>query len=307
MSVNETDFRLRRRLLRFIIATPLALACPPWLRGAAGAEGEGPTPQAQLAALETASAGRLGVAAVNIADGATVLHRADERFPLCSTFKVLLAAAVLERGMGDSALLEQRVAYSQADLLSWAPVTRKQVEQGMTVAQLCAAALQYSDNTAANLLMKLLGGPSVVTAFARAMGDNEFRLDRWEPELNTAIPDDPRDTSTPAAMARSLQLLTLGTVLAPPQRERLRRWLDGNTTGAAKIRAGVPGDWLVGDKTGSGDYGATNDLALLRPPGRSPIIVAAYFTQQDKDAPSRNDVLASVGRIVARTFCQGAA
>ncbi|RZL03555.1 MAG: class A beta-lactamase [Rubrivivax sp.] len=251
-----------------------------------------------LAQLETASGGRLGVAAFDVANNARILHRAEERFPLCSTFKVIAVSAILSRSTKDDALLKQRVAIESSEVVANSPITGKHVGAGMSVADLCAAALQYSDNTAANLLVKLLGGPSAVTAFARLAGDDTFRLDRWETELNSAIPGDPRDTSTPANMARSLQGLALDNVLADPQRDQLQAWLKGNTTGAARIRAGVPSDWVVGDKTGAGAHGTTNDIAVLWPTQGSPIVLAIYFTQPDKNAPMRNDVIADASRIV---------
>lgn len=289
----------RRTLLLALTAIPLASACTSW-----GTARDASSVQMRLAAIETESGDRLGVAALNTADGTQLNYRPDERFPLCSTFKVLAVSAILERSMRDDALLQQRIKYTTGELVAYSPVTAKHVADGMTVAELCAAALQYSDNTAANLLMKLVGGPSSVTAFARSIGDSAFRLERWETELNTAIPGDPRDTSTPVAMARSLQRLALGDVLAPAQRDQLQRWLRGNTTGAARIRAGVPADWQVGDKTGSSDYGTSNDIAVLWPPAKPPIILALYFTQREKDAKPRNDVLVSATRIVVETFSQ---
>ncbi len=255
--------------------------------------------RAALRALEASSGGRLGVAVVEAGGVATRGHRLDERFAMCSTFKVIAAAGVLERSARDAGLLAQRIVYARNELVNYSPVTQQHVAQGMTVAALCAAALQYSDNTAGNLLIRLLGGPEGVTAFARRIGDDAFRLDRWETDLNTAIPGDPRDTTTPAAMATSLQRLVLGDALGDAQRAQLVEWLRGNTTGAARIRAGVPADWQVGDKTGSGDYGTTNDVAVLWPPGRPPMVVSMYFAQPDKDAAARSDVLAAAAKIVA--------
>ena len=172
----------------------------------------------------------------------------------------------------------------------------------MTISKLCAAALQYSDNTSANLLMKVLGGPSAVTAYARSIGNAEFRLDRWETELNTCIPSDLRDTATPAAMAHSLRLLTLGEVLPPVKTKQLNAWLQGNTTGAKRIRAALPTGWQIGDKTGSGDYGTTNDIAVLWSPKRVPIVLAIYYTQKVPDARWRDDVIESAARIVLDIF-----
>ena len=257
---------------------------------------------ARLAALEASAHGRLGMAAFDTADGSRLDYRSDERFPFCSTFKLMLVAAILARAAGQIALLDQRLHYRKSDLAHYSPISEKHVADGMTVTELCAAAIQYSDNTAANLLMKILGGPAAVTAFARTLGDTEFRLDRWEPELNTAIPGDFRDTTTPAAMAHSLQRLTLGEVLMPLLRAQLLGWLRGNTTGNTRIRAGVPASWQVGDKTGTGDYGSTNDVAILMPPNRAPLFLALYFTQPDKGAESNSEVLAAATRIVVDSF-----
>lgn len=282
----------RRTLLLAASVLPLASACSAWPARQAQS-----LAQAQLAALESASGGRLGLVAFHTATGARVAHRADERFPFCSTFKLMLSAAVLARSAADSALLARRVNYSQGDIIANSPITEKHVGQGMTVAALCAAAIQYSDNAAANLLMKMLGGPPAVTAFARATGDTTFRLDRWETELNTAIPGDLRDTTTPAAMADSVQRLVLGNALGAAQREQLQTWLLGNTTGATRMRAGVPADWKVGDKTGAGSYGTVNDIGVLWPPAGAPLVMAIYLTFPAKDAQGPADVIASAARI----------
>ena len=254
--------------------------------------------QAQFAKLERTLAGRLGVFALNTANGKQLSYHADEYFPMCSTFKVILASAILKRSTQIDGLMQQRIKYQQSDLVTYSPITERHLEDGMTVAALCAAAIQYSDNTASNLLMKILGGPGAVTTFARSIGDRQFRLDRWETALNSSIPGDRRDTSTPNAMALSLQRLAYGDALEPRLQLQLRVWLQGNTTGVARIRAGVPTDWQVGDKTGTGDYGTANDVALLWPPRRAPVVVAIYTTQAEKDAKARNDVIASAARIV---------
>ena len=271
--------------------------------GAAAPSGADPVGD-RLAALERASGGRLGVAAWRHGGEGRIVHRADERFPFCSTFKVMLAAAVLKRSEADAGLLDRRIAYTADQLVTHAPITQRHVGAGMTVSELCAAAIQHSDNTAANLLIARLGGTAAVTAYARSIGDTRFRLDRWETALNTAIPGDPRDTTTPAAMALSLQRVALGDALAPSARERLSTWLRGSTTGAARIRAGFPADWPVGDKTGTGDYGTTNDIAVIWPPEGPPIVLAIYFTQREARARARNDVIASAARIVAEAMEQ---
>lgn len=256
----------------------------------------------QLKALEQSAQGRLGVFAIDTGNGRDIAWRADERFPFCSSFKMMLAAAVLERSMREPGLLDQRIRYTQADLVPHHPVTGQHLADGMTVRELCDATMRYSDNPAANLLMAKIGGPAAVTAFARAIGDQAFRLDRIETELNTAIPGDPRDTTTPAAMTRSLQKLALGEVLNAPARELLVNWLKRNTTGDTRIRAAVPKDWIVGDKTGTGAYGTTNDIGVVWRQGAAPIVLSLYYTQADPKADARNEVLANAARIVAQAF-----
>jgi beta-lactamase class A len=286
--------RNRRRLLLAAVSVPIATIWISWTtRGDAAVAA-----QAQLAKLERTLAGRLGVFALNTANGKQLSYRGDEYFPMCSTFKVILVSTILKRSTQIDGLMQQRIKYQQSDLVTYSPITERHVEDGMTVSALCAAAIQYSDNTASNLLMKILGGPETVTTFARSIGDRQFRLDRWETALNSSIPGDRRDTSTPNAMATSLQRLALGGALEPHLQLQLRVWLQGNTTGSARIRAGVSADWQVGDKTGTGDYGTANDLALLWPPRRAPVVVAIYTTQGEKDAKARNDVIASAARIV---------
>ncbi len=289
---------LRRSLLIAALTVPVSAALA---RAAAALPGNTRTvsPEDALAALERASGGRLGLAARDTGTGAVISHRADERFPLCSTAKLMAVAAVLRQTERRPDLLRQRMRYTAEDLAPYSVITPKNLATGMTVAQLCAAALQYSDNTALNLLLRQLGGPEVVTAFARSIGDDAFRLDRGETSLSSAAPGDERDTSTPAAMERSLRALVLENALRPDHRTLLREWLQGNTTGGRRIRAGVPRDWTVGDKTGSGSFGTTNDIAVLWRPAQAPVCIAAYFTQARKDAPAREDVIASAARIVA--------
>lgn len=259
--------------------------------------------QAELTQLEASVGGRLGVAAFDgRTPAAALLHRAEERFPMCSTFKVIAAAGVLARSVREPELLAQRIRYTREELVSYSPVTEKHVAEGMTVAELCAAALQYSDNTAGNVLIRLLGDPAGVTRYARSLGDPGFRLDRWETELNTALPSDPRDTTTPAGMAHSLHRLLLQDALPAAQRAQLQSWLRGNTTGATRIQAGVPAGWAVGDKTGSGAWGTTNDVGVVWRPDGSALVMAIYLAQPRADAPMRNDVVAAAARIAAQTF-----
>lgn len=290
----------RRTLLLAAATAPLVLtvaacASPP----AAGRDVSSAT---SFAALERAAGGRLGVCAIDTASGRHARYRADERFPFCSTFKAMLSAAVLAQSVEHPGLLEQRVTITQSDLVNYSPVSGKHVGTGMTVAELCEAAIQYSDNSAANLAMKLIGGPEAVTAYARSIGDDSFRLDRWETELNTALPGDPRDTTTPAAMAASMRVLMLGDALPPAQRAQLVAWLRGNKVGDKRIRAGVPAGWQVADKTGTGDYGTTNDAGVIWPPSRAPIVLVVYYTQARADAKAKDDVIAAAARIAVATF-----
>ncbi len=255
--------------------------------------------QQKLSQLEKSVGGRLGVSAIDLASNKEIQYRANERFPMASTFKVMAVSAILKKSEKNKNFLQQKIKYKKDDLVIYSPVTEKHVVDGMTIAELCEATITKSDNTAVNLLMKKVGGPQGVTQFARSIGDTSFRSDRWEPYLGTAIPGDSRDTSTPAAMATSLQKLALGNVLQPTQRAQLQKWLKKNTTGDKRIRAGVPQNYVVGDKTGSAEYGTTNDVAIIWPPkNQAPIVIAIYFTQNQKDAKWRDDVIAAATTIV---------
>lgn len=253
-----------------------------------------------LPELEKSSRGRLGVHAVDTASNRVVAYRSEERFPMCSTFKVILAGAMLDESTRSTGILNERLTYREDELIQHSPITEKHVGTGMTVSELCAATIQYSDNTAANVLLKRLGGPEALTRFTKKIGDPSFRLDRWEPALNTAIPDDPRDTTTPAAMTATLQALTLGNALNANCRTMLLTWMDGNTTGDKRIRARVPEGWRVGDKTGSGSYGTTNDVAVIRPPGKAAIVITIFLTGPEKDSPWRDNVIAKATTITLR-------
>lgn len=262
------------------------------------------TLKSQFETLESKSGGRLGVTVIDTSDGSEYSWRGNERFPLCSTSKVMAVAAILKKNESDHSLPGKKIHINKNDMVNYNPITQKYIGSSMTVAELSAAALQYSDNAAMDKLLAYLGGPQQATHFARTIGDKAFRLDRKEPELNTAIPDDARDTTTPSAMADTLNKLVLGTALKGEQRARLSEWMKGNTTGANSIKAGLPVDWIVADKTGSGDYGTTNDIAVIWPKNKAPIILTAYFTQNDKDAAARKDVLASAAKLVADAISQ---
>ena len=292
------DIPMRLRLFLTAATTLFLLAAPAY----AAEEPQATSAETKLASLEETSGGRLGVYAVNTADGAQVRYRAEERFPMCSTFKLVLAAAILEKSRHSPGLLEKRVHFAKSDLVSHSPVSEQHLNDGLTIAELCSAVMKYSDNTAANLLIKNLGGPPDVTAYARSIGNTEFRLDRWETAMSSSVPGDLRDTVTPKAMARSLQALALGDALSPAHRKQLNDWLRENTTGALRIRAGIPSDWQAGDKTGTGDYGTANDVAILWPPGRKPIVLAIYYTQKEKDAKSNDGIIAATARIIVNAF-----
>ncbi|WP_229266628.1 class A beta-lactamase [Leptospira sp. severe_002] len=267
--------------------------------GAAHAAGLPDSLASELARIARESGGRLGVAVLDTGSGARAGLRADDRFPMCSTFKFLAAAAVLKRVDEGKEKLDRHFAYTKKDFVAYSPVTKERVAQGMTLADLCEAAVTLSDNTAANLILTALGGPQGVTQFARALGDPKTRLDRNEPSLNQAVPGDPRDTTTPNAMLGNLQKLVLGDALSPASKELLTKWLLGNKTGDARMRAHLPEGWRVGDKTGSGRLGTTNDVGVIWPPDRAPIVLAIYLTETTAHQNARNGTLAAVGAAVA--------
>ncbi len=257
----------------------------------------------QIAALEARVGGRLGVCVSEAKTGRRLAHRADERFPMCSTFKALAAAAILARVDLGAERLDRRVAYGPADLLDYAPVTKAHAGEGaMALGDICAAAIDWSDNTAANLMLQAIGGPAELTRYIRSIGDPVTRLDRNEPTLNTSIPGDERDTTTPLAMVRDLEVVLLGDALSEASRRQLETWMIGDKVGDKRLRAGVPASWRVGDKTGSGDNGTANTIAILRPPGRAPLLAAVYYTQSDAPMEARNAIHRDVGAIIGEAF-----
>lgn len=261
----------------------------------------GPDPTGPgFAELERRFDARLGVYALDTGSGREVVHRADERFALCSTFKPLAAAAVLDRTPPGH--LDERVRWTAADLVEYSPITEPALDAGLTIRELCDAAIRFSDNTAGNLLLADLGGPGEVTAFARELGDPVTRLDRWEPELNTAIPGDERDTTSPRAIAGLYRELVVGRRLDTADRELFTGWLVGNTTGDTRIRAGLPAGWPVGDKTGGGEYGSLNDVAVAWPPQRAPIVLATLSARPAVDAVADPALLAEAARLVVAAF-----
>jgi beta-lactamase class A len=255
-----------------------------------------------LARLEGEIGGRLGAALLDCGTGRVSGHRLDESFPMCSTFKVLAVAAVLSRVDRGTLNLHQRIPIAAADILSYAPITSQHVgASGMTIAELCEAAITVSDNTAANLLLNCLGGPASVTKFAQSLGDSYTRLDRIEPTLNEATPGDPRDTTTPRVMAQDLKALMLGNALSASSRAFLKDWMVQCKTGDQKIRSAVSKEWLVGDKTGSGSHNTSNDVAILWPGSRPPLILSIYLTGLNSDSSgAQADMIAGVARTCLR-------
>ncbi|GAA1952959.1 class A beta-lactamase [Kitasatospora viridis] len=259
--------------------------------GTAGAPAPAPSADAAFQQLEQHYGARLGVYVLDTGSGRELRYRADERFAFASTAKTLSAGALLRTA--SEAELDKVVRYSQQDLLAWAPVTSQHLATGMTVRDLLAAALDHSDNTAANLVTAELGGPAAVQQTVRALGDTTTNVDRTEPTLNEATPGDPRDTSTPRQLATDLRTYALGDALPADRRTQFTDWLVANTTGGPYIRAGVPAGWKVGDKTGNGDYGTRNDIAVVWPAGgRAPLVVALLSDRGKADAKSDDDLLA---------------
>ena len=281
---------MNRRRFQIQLAAGLAAAMP-WL-ARAQQKNAGP-----WGTIEAVSGGRLGVAVLQ-ADGRLDGHRLDERFPMCSTFKWLAAACVLHRVDAGLERLDRRVRFGRAVLLPHSPVAARHVGAGMTVGELCHAAITTSDNAAANLILASLGGPAGLTRYARSLGDEVTRCDRTEPSLNEARPGDPRDTTTPRAMARLLHAALLGDALSPRGREQLARWLEATETNGARLRADLPAGWRMGSKTGTGARGTTNDVGIFWPPGRPPVIVAAYLTESEAPEAARNGAVAQVARRV---------
>ncbi len=286
---------------RFVLSSALAIAA---LRVTeAGAGPSRAELYARLAEIEAAAQGRLGVAILDTKTGDMFGRRELERFPLCSTFKVLAAALVLQRVDVGAEQLDRRVVFTASDVVEHSPVTQGRAgPEGMTLGEICAAAITVSDNTAGNLMLASFGGPKRLTDFLRTLGDKATRLDRREPELNEVPPNDPRDGTTPRAMAYTLQRILLGNVLSKSSESLLIGWLTSSTTGDSRLRAGMPAGWRVGDKTGTGARGATNDVAIVWPPDHPPIVIAVYLADTTLPLDVRNAAIADVGRAAAALF-----
>jgi beta-lactamase class A len=252
-----------------------------------------------MAVLERRSGGRLGVAVFDTGSGQRFDWRGDEMFPMCSTFKFLLAAAILKKVDEGKESLGRRIPVTPGDLVPYAPFSEARVNSTPpTVAELCEAMVTLSDNIAANLLLPAVGDPAGLTAFMRTVGDKHTRLDRNEPTLNTSIPGDPRDTTTPNAMVHSMNQLMAGDALRPASREQLINWMVASKTGDKRLRAGLPQGWRVGDKTGTGN-GSVNDIAIVWPEGKPPVLIASYMTQTPAELKQGDAIHADVARAIA--------
>lgn len=295
----------RRRFLQFTgAALASSLLAPALARSATPAAVAPATPAAivgaaDFPALEKASGGRLGVTVLDTGSGRRIGgHRQTERFPMCSTFKSMLVAHVLSLADAGRLSLDTRVPVAEKDLLSYAPVARRHVGKDLSVRDLCRGTLTTSDNTAANLLLGVTGGPAALTAFLRDHGDRVTRNDRYEPDMNRFAAGDPRDTTSPAAMAASLARFAVGDGLSAASRQQFADWLIDNQTGDACLRAGLGKRWRVGDKTGSNGEDTRNDIAVLWPrAGGTPWVITAYLQGASVDEEQRAAVLAQVGRI----------
>ncbi|MEU6802691.1 class A beta-lactamase [Streptomyces neyagawaensis] len=282
----------RRTLLVAGTATATALLTTAPARASDGVTGG-------LGALEEQYGARLGVYAHNVRTGETIRHRADTLFPICSLFKTLAAAAVLRDLDRDGEVLARRIHYTAADLLENSDVTRDHLATGMTVAELCDATIRHSDNTAGNLLLRELGGPTAITRFARSLGDPVTRLDRWETELNSAEPWRITDTTSPRAIGRTYARLVLGDALTRPDRALLTHWLLHNETSKTRLRAGLPSSWAVADKTGGGSYGTNNNVGIAWTEDGTPLVLSLMSRKFDQDAATENKLIADAAHLLA--------
>jgi len=249
--------------------------------------------------LEAKAQGRLGVHVIDTATGHEFGYRSDELFMMLSSFKLLASALVLARADRGEESLTRRIRYRKQDLVPWSPVTEAYADgEGLTLAQLCHATITTSDNTAGNLILASYGGPQALTQYARQLGDKITRLDRNEPDLNTRVEGGSLDTTSPRAMAMTMNKLLLGDALSPLSRNLLRQWLLENTTGGKRLKAGTPADWTVGDKTGTNKTDA-NDIGILLPPQGAPVLVTAYLADSTASSQIKDATLAEVGRLTS--------
>ncbi|TBX54806.1 class A beta-lactamase [Bacillus mycoides] len=253
-----------------------------------------------FAKLEKEYDAKLGIYALDTSTNQTVAYHSDDRFAFASTSKSLAVGALLRKNSLEA--LDQRITYTHEDLSNYNPITEKHVDTGMTLKELADASVRYSDSTAHNLILKQLGGPSEFEKILREMGDTVTTSERFEPELNEVHPGETHDTSTPEAIAKTLQSFTLGTALPIEKRELLVDWMKRNTTGDKLIRAGVPKGWEVADKTGAGSYGTRNDIAIIWPPNKKPIVLAILSNHDKEDAKYDDKLIADATKVVLNTL-----
>lgn len=273
-------------------------------------------PLSLIESIERDTSGRIGVAAINLTTGSTLLHRENERFAMCSTFKWLLGAVVLKKVEQGTERLNRAITWAADDLVFYSPVTKPLVEKSsagiatLSIGELCAATLRTSDNTAANLLLDTMDGPAGMTQAVRAFGDRVTRLDRYEPELNENAPNDPRDTSTPLAMMNLMQKVLFGDGLTRASQDVLKDWMIANVTGNTRLRAGLPKGWTVGDRTGTSEKNANNNLAFATPPvnetpANGPLLIVSFTNAPNPTTAAANEVHARIARVVSSSLIQG--
>ncbi|MCE7999481.1 MAG: class A beta-lactamase [Rhodobiaceae bacterium] len=252
--------------------------------------------------IESRLGGRIGISIHDTGSGQRWEHRADERFPLSSTFKPFACAAVLTRIESGAERLHRVIEIEDDDLVSYSPLTETRVNTvGMTIAELCEATITLSDNTAGNLILESIGGPKAFTDYMRTIGDDTSRLDRWETDLNEGTPGDKRDTTTPRAAAASLNRLLLGQILSVSSREQLTTWMENDKVADALLRSALPEDWRIADKTGAGGHGARSIIAVIWPPAREPLVISIYVTENDASFAERNQAIAEIGAAIVET------
>ena len=249
--------------------------------------------------------GRVGITIHDLHSNQHLSYHGDALFPMSSTFKTLACGALLHRVDSGQDDLQRRLHFDKATLVSYSPATENFAGAGgMTLAELCQATITLSDNTAGNLILEAIGGPDGLTQFLRSLGDEVTRLDRWETELNESTPGDPRDTTSPNAMASTLNTLLFSDVLSTQSRSQLETWLMGNSVGDALLRAGIPNSWSIGDKTGAGGFGSRSIAAVMWPPKRKPIIATIYITETEASFDDRNGAIAAIGQALGRSVAE---
>lgn len=265
--------------------------------GAQAADVQKETEQ-RVAAIEAEIGGRVGIAVHDLTGDSLFSYKSDQRFPMSSTFKALLCGAVLARVDAGQESLSRVIPYGSDDIVSYSPVTENHTDTKMSVAALCEATVTISDNTAGNLLLETVGGPEGLTDYLRSIGDPTTRLDRWETDLNEGAPNDPRDTTTPDAILRSLNTLAFQNTLTPASRQQLRQWMIDDKVADALLRSVLPEGWRIGDKTGAGGHGARAIIAFVEPPEDEPVLIAIYLAENNQPIERRNATIARLGEVL---------